>query len=260
MNEAQITAFADSAEQMAAAASDVIRIAAEQPFNVEYKGDGSPVTDVDKAAEDCVRAIIAERYPDHGILGEERTAVAPDAEFCWIIDPIDGTLPFLAGHPVFGTLIGLMQGDTTLVGIIEMPITRERWVGRHGLPTLRNGVPVRTRACADLSQALMSTSNPDYFAAEELPALDRMRAATRLCAYGGSCMSYAQIATGRIDLGMDGDDFSIHDYLPLVPVIKGAGGMVTDWQGNHLGRQSSGAFFAVGDARLHTQALRVLAG
>ncbi len=259
MNEPDISTFAESAEIMAAAAGNLIRAAAERPFEMEIKGDGSPVTDVDKAAEDCIRDIIAERYPDHGILGEERDPVSPDAEFVWIIDPIDGTLPFLAGIPVFGTLIALMQGDTPLLGIIDMPMTNERWVGRHGMPTLRNGKPVHTRACGDLSSALMSTSNQYFYGPNDRDVLDRMKSETRLAVYGGSCMSYAQLATGRIDVGFD-VQFDIHDYLALVPVIEGAGGVISDWSGAPLGLNSGDRFVASGDPRVHEQALRTIAG
>jgi len=257
MPDSHLSVFAESAEMMAAAAGDLIRDAAERPFETEIKGDGSPVTDVDKATEDCIRAIIAERHPDHGILGEERAPVSPDAEFVWIIDPIDGTLPFLAGIPVFGTLIALVQGDTPLLGVVDMPMTGERWVGQHGKETLRNGVPVRTRACSDLSSALMSTSNQDFYGPDDIGALTRMKEATRLAVYGGSCMSYAQLATGRIDVGFD-VQFDIHDYLALVPVIQGAGGVVSDWNGGPLGVTSGDRFVAAGDKRVHTEALRVL--
>ncbi|MEQ9487822.1 MAG: inositol monophosphatase family protein [Alphaproteobacteria bacterium] len=257
MNEAHLSALADSAETMAEAAGKLIREAAQRPFATEIKGDGSPVTDVDKATEDSIREIITNKYPQHGILGEERAPVAPDAEFVWIIDPIDGTLPFLAGIPVFGTLIALMQGDTPLVGVIDMPMTRERWVGKHGMHTLRNGKPVSARACAGLSSALMSTSNPDYYDQRTVGALTAMKEATRLAVYGGSCMSYAQIATGRVDVGMD-VQFDIHDYLPLVPVIQGAGGLISDWEGRPLTRKSGDKFIAAGDRRVHEQALTLL--
>ena len=259
MEKSRLLEYSDSAEQMAASAGDLIREASILPYDTEIKGDGSPVTDVDKATEDCIRAIIEERYPDHGILGEEREDVSPDAEFVWVIDPIDGTLPFIAGIPVFGTLIALMQGDTPIVGVIDMPMTRERWVGKHGMETLHNGAPVRTRTCSDLSNALMSTSNQDFYGPDDIGALTRMKAATKLAVYGGSCMSYAQLATGRIDVGLD-VLFDIYDFLALVPVIQGAGGVITDWNGEPLGRQSGDRFIASGDPRGHEQALHILAG
>lgn len=250
--------LAQFAGKLADAGRKIIRDAAHKPFDVEMKGDGSPVTAVDKAVEDALRELIIENYPDHGILGEERAATNPDAGLKWIIDPIDGTLPFLAGFPVFGSLIALVQGDAPILGIIELPMTGERWLGCEGQPTTRNGAPICSRSCPDLSKALMSTSNPDFYSNNTRPALERMRSATRWCAYGGSCMAYAHIASGRIDVGID-VNFDIHDYLALVPVIRGAGGVITDWEGAGLTIRSGDRFVAAGDARVHEQALNLLA-
>lgn len=221
------------------------------------KGDGSPVTAVDQGVEDRLSEMIAAAYPEHGICGEERGATAPERDFVWVLDPIDGTLAFLAGIPVYGTLIALVHERAPVLGLIDMPATGERWLGQGGLPTLRNGMPVRTRACGDLAAALMSASNPDYFGAADLPALERLKAATRWCVYGGSCMAYAQIATGRIDVGID-VSFDPFDYLALVPVIAGAGGVITDWRGAPLTLDSGDRFIAAGDARIHERALEIL--
>lgn len=251
--------FSLFAGKLADLSRTVIRDLAQKPFNTEIKGDGSPVTDVDRAVEDAIRELIAERFPGHAVLGEERAATNPDAEFKWIIDPIDGTLPFLAGFPVFGTLIALVHGTAPVLGIIEFPVIGERLTGSVGQPTTRNGTPVRSRSCEDLSQTLMSTSNPDFWSNDSREALDRMRAATRCCVYGGSCMAYAQIASGRVDVGID-VDFDIHDYLALVPVICGAGGIITDWNGADLTIHSGDKFIAAGDPRVHEQALRLLNG
>jgi inositol-phosphate phosphatase / L-galactose 1-phosphate phosphatase / histidinol-phosphatase len=257
MNEKHILAFAESAEVMAIAAGKSIKEGIQKSLNTEFKSDGSPVTDVDKATEDRIREIISERYSDHGILGEEREDVAPDAEFKWLIDPIDGTIPFITGIPVFGTLIALVQGDTPIIGVIDMPMTGERWIGRYGLDTLKNGIPVHTRQCADLASAYMSTSNPDFYSEEETKYLNNMRSATKLAVYGGSCMAYAQLASGRIDVSMD-VQFDIHDYIPLVPVIQGAGGIITDWNGKPLTCESTDKFVAAGDKRIHEQTIRIL--
>ena len=249
--------FSLFAEKLADTSRSIIRDLAQKPFTTEIKEDGSPVTDVDKAVEDAVRELIAERFPDHGVLGEEREATNPDAEFKWIIDPIDGTLPFIAGFPVFGTLIALVHGDGPVLGMIELPMIGERLTGTSGQPTTRNGTPVRSRPCEDLSLTLMSTSNPDFYSDDNRYGLDRMRAATRSCVYGGSCMAYAQIASGQIDVGID-VDFCIHDYLALVPVICGAGGTITDWGGTELTIHSGDRFIAAGDPRVHEQALSLL--
>jgi fructose-1,6-bisphosphatase/inositol monophosphatase family enzyme len=191
--------FLSFAETLADASRAIILEAVRKPFDLEIKGDGSPVTAVDQGVEDRLREMIAEAYPDHGIVGEERGASSPERELVWALDPIDGTLPFLAGIPVYGTL-----------------------------PTTRNGEPVRARPCAALADALVSTSNPDFYGAADVSALERLKAATRWTVYGGSCMAYAQIASGRIDVGID-----------------------VAYSGDRL--------IAAGDARTRDQALQLLA-
>jgi len=250
-----MAAFAAS---LADASGALIRAAANRPFATEVKGDGSPVTAVDRAVEDRLRAMIAERFPGHGIVGEERGAEAADRAMVWIIDPIDGTLPFLAGLPVYGTLIALLRDGAPVLGVIDMPATAERWIGAEGAPTTRNGAPVATRAMASLETALLSTSNPDFYGPADRPALARLKAATRWTVYGGSCLAYARIASGRVDVGVDValDPF---DYLALVPVIAGAGGIITDWRGAALTLASGDRVLAAGDRRAHAQALEILA-
>lgn len=249
--------FLRFAETLVDASRAIIREAVRKPFDLEIKEDGSPVTAVDKAVEDAIRQLISARFPDHGVLGEERQATAPDAEFKWIIDPIDGTLPFLAGIPVFGTLIALVRGEDPVLGVIDMPMTGERWIGCEGQSTTCNGDPVSSRSCDNLSRALMSTSNPDFYGDEDKQALVRLNAATRWCVYGGSCMAYAQIASGRIDVGID-VNFDIYDYLALVPVIRGAGGVMTDWDGAELTIHSGNRLAAAGDRRVHEQVLEII--
>ncbi len=203
MDQDLIEDLAGFAGRLADASGPLIRDAHRDGFAAEAKGDGSPVTDVDRAVEDRLRAMIAAAHPGHGIVGEERGATAADGGPVWVIDPIDGTLPFLAGIPVFGTLIALIEDGAPLIGIIDMPATYERWVGVAGAATMRNGEVVRVRSCDDLSKALLSTSNVDFYDDHDRPALDKLKAATRWTVYGGSCMAYAQIASGRIDVGID---------------------------------------------------------
>jgi histidinol phosphatase-like enzyme (inositol monophosphatase family) len=257
LNENSVGQFAASASKMADASGELIRTKHQNPFDLEIKDDGSPVTSVDKAAEMSIRNIIAKLHPDHGIIGEEYPPSAADSEFVWAIDPIDGTLPFLAGFPVFGTLIALLHEGVPVLGIIDMPMTRERWIGGSNLPSTHNGKPVKTRACESLASALMSTSNPDFYDETSVPALKRMQHATRLSVYGGSCMAYGQIASGRIDVGID-VQFDVFDYLALVPIIDGAGGITTDWNGDPLDIKSGDRFIAAGDKRTHAEALKVL--
>ena len=257
LDEKSLGEFATSAATMVDLSGELIRTHQQNPFDIEIKDDGSPVTSVDKAAEMSIRNIIAELHPDHGIIGEEYEPSAADSEFVWVIDPIDGTLPFLAGFPVFGTLIALLHNGTPVLGVIDMPMTRERWIGGSNLPSTHNGKPVRTRVCENLATASMSTSNPDFYDDASVPALKRMQRATRLSIYGGSCMAYGQIASGRIDVGID-VQFDVFDYLALVPIINGAGGIITDWNGDALDIKSGDRFIAAGDERTHAEALQVL--
>jgi histidinol phosphatase-like enzyme (inositol monophosphatase family) len=253
----ELTELVPFAERLADAARQCLLEAAGVAPEPTAKGDGSPVTAVDRSVEDRLREMIGAAYPNHGIVGEERGFSAAGRQFVWALDPIDGTLPFLAGFPVYGTLIALLRDGAPVLGVIEMPGTGERWVGSEGQPTMRNGKPVHTRPCEDLTDALMSTSNPDFYGDDDRPALERMKAATRWCVYGGSCMAYAQIASGRIDVGID-VNFDIYDFLALVPVIEGAGGVITDWEGQPLTMNSGARIIAAGDKRVHGRAMSLL--
>lgn len=250
----QLLAFA---EDLADASRAMLRQAASHVHGGEMKGDGSPVTPIDRAVETRLRDMIADAYPDHGIVGEEHGASGSDNGYVWVLDPIDGTLPFLAGFPVYGTLIALLRDGAPVIGVIDMPATAERWVGLVGAATTRNGQAVRVRSCDDLSAALLSTSNIDFYGDDDRPTLDRLKAATRWTVYGGSCMAYAQIASGRIDVGID-VGFDVFDYLAIVPVIEGAGGIITDWSGASLNLTSGHRIIAAGDAHIHGAALDIL--
>ncbi len=250
------------AEGLADASRALLVEAARRPHQGEMKTDGSPVTSIDQAVEARLREMIADAYPDHGIVGEEHGEAKPESgtesEHVWVLDPIDGTLPFLAGLPVYGTLIALLRDGVPVIGVIDMPATAERWVGAAGSPTTRNGAAIRARPCENLSQAMMSTSNIDFYGDDDRPALDRLKAATRWTVYGGSCMAYAQIASGRIDVGVD-VAFDVFDYLAHVPIIEGAGGIITDWRGAPLTLASGDRLIAAGDRRIHGAALEILA-
>lgn len=258
MEQALIDELAEFAGRLVDASGPIIRRAHQDGFSTEAKADGSPVTNVDRAVEDRLRSMIAMSYPDHGIVGEERGATAANGGPVWIIDPIDGTLPFLAGIPVFGTLIALVEDGVPLIGVIDMPATGERWLGCRVRPTTRNGDAVRVRPCGGLADALMSTSNPDFYGADDGNAFARLKAAVCWTVYGGSCLAYAQLASGRTDLGID-VALDPLDYLALVPVIEGAGGVVSDWQGAPLTMDSGSCILAAGDARRHAEAIAILA-
>ena len=174
-----------------------------------------------------------------------------------MLDPIDGTKSFIAGIPLFGILIALVENGAPVLGVIDQPILRERWVGAAGQPTRRNGTPVRSRACGDLAQASLYATSPDMFGAGRA-AFGRLEGAVKATRFGADCYAYAQLASGFIDLVVEAD-LKPYDYCALVPVIEGAGGTITDWQGNKLGLKSDGRVVAAGDGALAAKARAVLA-
>lgn len=249
--------FIALAERLAEAARPVIHKYFRTPVAVDDKPDDSPVTIADREAEAAMRAIIAETYPQHGILGEEHGRHNVDAEWVWVLDPIDGTKAFITGKPSFGTLIALAHRGRPVLGIIDQAILGERWLGADGHPTTLNGAPARVRECDALAKAYAYTTGPEFFDSATLPAWNRIAASVKQPRYGCDCYAYALLASGFVDLVVEAG-LKPYDYSALVPVITNAGGTVTDWNGAPLTIHSDGRVCAAGDARLHAQALRVL--
>jgi inositol-phosphate phosphatase / L-galactose 1-phosphate phosphatase / histidinol-phosphatase len=251
-------AYRDFALRLADAAGAVVRKYYRSTLMVESKADASPVTVADREAEQALRALIRAAYPDHGIEGEEFPGERLDAEFVWRLDPIDGTKSFVVGRPLFGTLIGLTRAGRPILGVIDQCILGERWLGVAGEQSTWNGQPIRVRACSDLEQAIMSVTSPQMFTADERAALARLESAVRFPIYGGDCYGYGLLALGSVDLVVEAD-LDVHDFMALIPVIEGAGGVVTDWQGSALSPSSDGRIVAAGDRRVHERALKLLA-
>lgn len=251
--------FIALAEKLADAARPVVRKYFRTPVAVDVKADDSPVTVADREVEAAMRVLIREAFPDHGILGEEHGRENVDADYVWVLDPIDGTKAFITGKPSFGTLIALAHRGRPILGIIDQAILDERWLGADGRPTTLNGAPQTARACDDLAKAYAYTTGPEYFCPATLQAWNRVAARVRQPRYGCDCYAYALLASGFVDLVVEAG-LKPYDFLALVPVIRGAGGIVTDWDGRALDLDSDGRVCAAGDARLHTQALEVLAG
>ena len=246
MIEADIILFAES---LADAAGAAIRPFFRQPFAIETKPDQSPVTAADRAAETAIRDLIEARYPDHGIIGEEFGEVRADARFVWVLDPIDGTRAFIAGRPLFGTLIALMDDGKPVLGVIDQPVAGDRWVGAEGRPTLFNGLPCATRKCPALGKALVGTTSPQAFEGSDFTAFERLRGQAREILYGGDCHNYGLLTSGWLDLVVEAG-LKLHDFAALVPIIEGAGGQMTDWQGRSLHAASDGKVIAAGDGGL----------
>jgi inositol-phosphate phosphatase/L-galactose 1-phosphate phosphatase/histidinol-phosphatase len=251
--------FEALAHRLADAAGDIQRRYFRSPVSVETKPDASPVTIADREAEAVMRELIAAAYPDHGILGEEHGRDRVDAEFVWVLDPIDGTKSFITGRPLFGTLIALAHHGRPVVGMIDQSILRERWVGVAGAGSAWNGRPIRVRACPRLQDAVLFATSPTMFqAGAENHAFDRVQKAVRLPMYGGDCYAYGLLAMGFADLVVEAS-LQPYDFMALAPVIAGAGGRLTDWQGRELELGSSGQVVAAGDERVHAEALALLA-
>jgi histidinol phosphatase-like enzyme (inositol monophosphatase family) len=238
------------AHALADAAGAAIRPFFRAPFVIEDKDDASPVTEADQAAELAIRAMLEKERPADGIVGEEYGTVRPDAARQWVLDPIDGTRSFIAGRPIFGTLIALCQDGWPVLGIIDQPISGERWTGAMGKPTLFNGAPARTRRCRALDQAILASTGPQYFegcTGEHFAILARQ---CRDTVWGGDCYNYALLASGQIDIVVE-TGLKLHDIAALVPVVEGAGGRMCDWNGDPLTDASDGRVIALGDpARL----------
>ncbi len=255
MIEADIILFA---EALADAAGAAIRPFFRRPFDVETKADLSPVTAADRAAETAIRDLIAARYPDHGIIGEEFGSVREGARYVWVLDPIDGTRAFIAGRPIFGTLIALLEEGRPVLGVIDQPISADRWVGAEGRPTLFNGMPTTTRVCPALAQAHVGTTSPQAFEGSDFARFEQLRLQVRDVIYGGDCHNYGLLASGWLDLVVEAS-LKLHDFAALVPVIEGAGGAMRDWQGQPLHSGSDGRVIAAGDAALIAQTVAALA-
>ncbi len=221
-------------------------------------GGFDPVTAADRAAEDTMRALIRKNFPDHGIIGEEYSDERADAEYVWVLDPIDGTKSFINGMPTWGTLIGLTRFGEPVFGLMHQPFIRERFSGDGGGAHYRGpgGTrDLRVRKCASLNDALLQTTSPRLMNDSDRAQFSRVEDAVKLSRYGGDCYAYCMLAAGQIDLVIE-TELKPHDILPLIPIITGAGGIVTSWEN---GPPTTGRVVAAGDKRVHEQAIKMLA-
>jgi inositol-phosphate phosphatase / L-galactose 1-phosphate phosphatase / histidinol-phosphatase len=245
------------ASELADASGAEIRPHFRQRLTVEDKPDLTPVTAADRAAELAMRRLIETSFPDHGIVGEEFGRVREDAEFVWVLDPIDGTKSFISGVPLFGTLIALTHGGHPIVGIIDQPISRERWIGAAGRPTTLNGAAIRCRACQGLGSATLFATTPEMFRGPDAVAFARVSAAVKLTRFGADCYAYGLLAAGFVDLVLEAS-LKPYDFCAMIPIVEGAGGVATDWRGARLGLASDGRVMVAGDHHAHEAALALL--
>jgi inositol-phosphate phosphatase/L-galactose 1-phosphate phosphatase/histidinol-phosphatase len=260
MTDAVIAAHLALAEALADAARPIIRGYFRRRIAVDDKPDATPVTIADREAEAAMRRLIEARFPEHGIIGEEHGRTRAEAEYVWVLDPIDGTKSFISGIPLFGTLIALVHRGRPVIGVIDQPILGERWTGAVGRPTVLNGAAARARPCPTLAQATLFCTAPyAMFSGADADAFARLSRSVKLLRAGADCYAYALLASGYIDLVVEGG-MKPYDYCALVPVIEGAGGVITDWQGRALGLEGDGRIIAAGDPRLAAAARARLAG
>ena len=217
----------------------------------------TPVTAADREAETAIRIVLESECPEHGVLGEEFGSHNLDAEYVWIIDPIDGTKAFVTGKPLFGTLIGLCKNGSPVLGIIDQPILKERWIGAIGHPTTHNGNLITTRACKRIGDAWLSATSPDMFKGKHETAFKQLAGKVKFPLYGGDCYSYGLLASGFSDIICEAT-MQPYDYCALVPIIEGAGGKISNWAGEPLKISSDGTVLATGDAILHEIAIEIL--
>lgn len=262
-SETQLNFFAEVSNKVADAAGGVIRKYFRHKFDILDKDDMSPVTIADRGAEEAMISVILEHFPSHAIFGEENgwRCSEKTADYVWVLDPIDGTKSFITGKPLFGTLIALLHKGQPILGIIDQPILRERWVGVTGRRTTLNGKEVSTRICLNLSQAYLYTTSPHLFSGDAEEAFIRVRNKVKVPLYGCDCYAYALLSSGYVDLVIE-SGLKPYDFLSLIPVIEGAGGVITDWKGHKLRWDvaphtpiSSFNVVAAGDKRIHEQAL-----
>jgi inositol-phosphate phosphatase/L-galactose 1-phosphate phosphatase/histidinol-phosphatase len=256
--EAELERFLSFAGQLADLARPLTLRHFRQELAVEDKQDLSPVTIADREAEAAMRRAIGERYPTHGILGEEYGPERADAEHVWVLDPIDGTKSFISGRPLFGTLIALTRGGSPVLGIIDMPALGERYAGAVAHDATLNGNPIRTRGCSALGNALLHATSPAMFIGDDAPRFARLTRRVKHPIYGGDCHNYGLLAAGFTDLVVEAE-LKPYDYCAPAAVITAAGGLCTDWQGADLTLASDGRVVAAGDPAVHREALAALA-
>jgi myo-inositol-1(or 4)-monophosphatase len=255
--------FAAFVDELATVSGSAILPFFRSTFTAIDKSNGGafdPVTEADRASESVMRARIKATFPDHGIVGEEFGSERPDAEFVWVLDPIDGTKAFISGLPLWGTLIGLTRNGKPAYGMMNQPYTKERFFGDGGAAKLRTPQGERilkTRNCASLAEATLSCTSTTMFDGPDLESFQRVEKAARLTRFGYDCYAFCMVAAGFMDLVIE-SNLKPYDIVALIPIIEGAGGIVTDWQGGSA--EKGGSIIAAGDKRVHAEAMKLLNG
>jgi histidinol-phosphatase len=260
MTAIDFTAFVD---ELASVAGETILPFFRTALSIDNKAGPhgfDPVTAADRAAETTMRALIHRTFPGHGIVGEEFGSEHPEAEYVWVLDPIDGTKSFISGMPAWGTLIALTRNGAPVFGMMNQPFIQERFSGDGRVAHYRGPAGERdlhTRPCEQLSEAVVYTTSPLLMNEKDRASFRKVEEAARLSRYGGDCYAYCLLAAGHIDLVIE-TGLQPYDVIPLVPIITGAGGIVTTWENGKP--EAGGRIIAAGDKRTHAAAIELLNG
>ncbi len=228
--------------------------------NKSRSGGFDPVTAADRAAEGAMRTLIRRTFPEHGVVGEEFGAERPDAEYVWVLDPIDGTKSFICGMPAWGTLIALTRQGVPIYGMMHQPFTREQFSGDGRGSRYRGPAgdrDLRVRSCASVADAVLCTTSPLLMKQADRERFGQVEQKVRLSRYGGDCYAYCVLAAGHVDLVIE-TELKPYDVMALIPIIEGAGGIITTWENTPAG--NGGRIIAAGDKRVHAEAMALLNG
>lgn len=243
--------FLEFAHSLADTSGDILRKSFEKPISMEQKADSSPVTQIDKAVEVSIIKLIKDEYPDFGIVGEEFGNINETAKYKWVIDPIDGTKSFIAGYPLFTTLIALLDGGKPVLGIIDQPILQKRFSAISGQNIKPNNNSKK------LNEAVVATTSTHHFSYSEAQKFEVLRKSCATTILGGDAYAYAMLTTGRIDIVVDAG-MKPYDFCALAPIIEASGGVITDWNGNPLSLNSDGTVVACASKELHAAVTELL--
>lgn len=239
---------------LAEESAKIIRQYFRHAFSIDKKSDDSPVTIADKKAEEVMRELIMKEFPEHGIVGEEEGEYKPEAEYKWVLDPIDGTLSFVCGSHLFGTLIALVKNDQPILGVIHQPILNELLIGDNR-ETIYNGSLVKVRSCRELSKSVMLTTDPYLIKQyQNLDAFEKLRKRVKVYRGIGDCYGYLLLAIGSVDIMID-PIMNPWDIMALLPVVRGADGTITDYHG---GNPASGTSIIATGGDIHDQVVAIL--
>ena len=253
----QYDEFVNFANLLADESSIIITKYFRTKINIDNKEDSSPVTIADQNTELKIRELISSKYPSHGILGEEYEHINTKAEFVWVIDPIDGTKSFIAGHKDFGTLISLLHNNEPVLGIINCPAHNERWLGIKDYQTTCNDIKVNTSSKEKIEDSYLFTSGQFFYEPFLKKGFEKIKEQSKYFRYGGDCYMYGMLASGLIDIVIE-DTLKAHDYMALVNIIEGAGGKITDKFGKNVNIESDGSLVASCNPKIPQQLLSII--